>query len=214
MGGSNVYPLRASLAFALLAGFGAVSQAAAPEIDVNANCSEIAKPLIDQAWAAQPMNKGPDNTADPARAQALYVQALADSPRCLRALRLVTTLLIRDRRFARASEYNERLLQSYPADPISLSTKARLLVEWKHDYQGALDIQKKVLEMQGAGNGAWYYRIAGTYSMMNNLDEALEYLQRAMAISKTWGDAANAQSAPIFANLRKDPRFGRLVSGR
>jgi tetratricopeptide (TPR) repeat protein len=209
-----VHPLRASLAFAFVAGFGAVSQAAAPEIDINANCSEIAKPLIDRAWAVQPMNKVPENTADPARAEALYVQALGDSPRCLRALRLVTALLMRDRLFSRASEYNERLLQSFPGDPIGLSSKARLLVEWKHDYQGAIDIQKKLIEMQGAGNGAWYYQIAGTYSLMKNFDEALEYLKRAMAVSKDWGDAANAQSEPIFENVRKDPRFWRLVKGR
>jgi tetratricopeptide (TPR) repeat protein len=200
------------LVLASLLACGATATAASG-LDINANCSESAKRLVDRAWAAQPMNQGPKNTADPAGAEVLYLQALADSPRCLRALRLATSLLMRDGRFSRASEYNERLLQSFPADPVGLSTKARLLVELKQDYQGALEIQKKLLEMQGPDNGAWYYRIAQTYSLMNNSDQSLKYLELAMAIDKAWGDSGNAQSEPAFANLRKDPRFRALVKG-
>jgi tetratricopeptide (TPR) repeat protein len=207
-----VSPLRTLLVLTSLLACGAAATAA-PGIEINANCSETAKRLVDRAWAAQPMDQGPKNTANPAGAEALYLQALTDSPRCLRALRLATELLMRDGRFSRASEFNDRLLQSFPADPVGLSTKASLFVELKHDYQGALDIQKKLLEMQGPENGAWYYRIAQTYSLMNNADQSLKYLGLAMAIDKAWGDSGNAQREPAFANLRKDPRFRALVKG-
>jgi tetratricopeptide (TPR) repeat protein len=183
---------------------------AAQGVDTSAACSPEARRLASEAWAAQPMNVR-KNTGDPERAEALYKAALDDSPRCLRALRLLTVLLARGERYARAYEYNELLLTHYPDDEVGLDQKAKLLADWKADHAQALVVQRRVLDLAGPGNGSAYYGMARIYALMNRRDEALRYLRLAMSISRNWGSAANAQADDAFVTLRQDPRFWDLV---
>jgi len=191
-----------SLAFA---GPGASGQTPDP------NCSDKANELLERAWRAQPMNRV-NNDAAPSKAEALYEQALADSPKCRRASRLLVGLLIRRERYDEASKYNERFLQLFPDDPGGLSQKASLLVRLNNDYLRALEIETKLIDVpEFNNNGNVFYQMARIYSLMKRLDESLDYLKRAVSIEKGWADKGNAQTDLDFKNLRKDKRFWVLV---
>jgi len=175
-------------------------------------CSEHAKELIKKGWAAQPMNKR-ENKADPAKAEALYKEALKDSPNCRSARQALVALLLRQHDYQQANEYNEALLQQFPDDPSALNFKADLISVLKRDYTQALEIRMKLLKVEGFNdNGSVFYDIAGTYSLMNKLDESLEYLKLALSRGKGWGNKENAQANSDFENVRKDGRFWSLVN--
>jgi tetratricopeptide (TPR) repeat protein len=175
------------------------------------DCSGNAHKLLQRAWAAQPLNV-PKNTADPTKAESLYKQAINDSPKCRRAIGLLTALFVRTEKYEQANEYNELLLKQYPDDPAGLSEKAYLVSILKKDYPLALEIETKLLDVPGFNNnGNVFYKIARLYSLMNRLDDSLRYLELAMAIDKGWGSKANAQIADGFENVRKDKRFWTLV---
>lgn len=175
-------------------------------------CSEKATQLWKKAWEAQPMTSR-GNNADPARAESLYKQAIEDSPKCSSANTGLVALLKRNRDYEQANEYNERFLMQSPNDPYALNHKADLISVLKKDYAQALEIRMKLLNVEGFNkNGSLFYDIAGTYSLMNKLDESLEYLKLALSRSKGWGNKANAQVASAFENLRKDSRFWSLVN--
>lgn len=187
------------------------STGATAQTDFRANCSKNANQLIDQGWIAQPMNKSPTNTGDPRKAEAVYRQALQDSPRCRGALLRLGSLLRRDGNWQQAEQYYDLVLKYYPNDELGLQNKAGVLVGLKKDYAGAIRIFTKLLEVQGPGNGSLHYEIAGTYSLMNDIDAALKALERAIAINPGWGNTDNAQRSAVFENLRKDSRFWALV---
>lgn len=182
----------------------------AVKLDPRANCSGKAKVLLDRAWEAQPQNVS-TNDRDPRKAADLYREALKDSPQCLLALGMISSLLQRDGKYEQAYGYNERLLGIYPNHTQALLAKANLLSVWKKEYQQALEIMTEVLALDGAGNGSTNYSIAATFSMMNNPDEALKHLELAMSIDPGWGNGGNAQTDDDFKNLREDPRFWKLV---
>ena len=56
----------------------------------------------------------------------------------------------------------------------------------------------------------WYYNLACALSVKKCLDDAVEALEQAVAAGFT--DAAHASGDEDFANLRADPRFGKLVA--
>ena len=177
----------------------------------DVNCSEQAQKLVDRAWAAQPMNKQ-QRGGTPSKAEELYKQAIVDSPRCPRASRLLVALLMRSERYEEARKYNDRFLQDFPDDPGALTQRASLISELNKDYQSALDIEKKLLDATEFNhNGNVYYRIAAIYSLMNRLDDSLDYLAQALRVDKSWGDKENAQADSGFENLRKDKRFWVLI---
>jgi tetratricopeptide (TPR) repeat protein len=180
--------------------------------DYPKECSDNAKQLLKKAWAAQPMNTR-GNKADPAKAESLYKEAIKDSPKCAPAHRLLVGLLERNRDYEQANEYNERFLQQNPNDPTGLHNRADLLSSLKKDYAEALKILMSLLDVpEYNNNGRVYFAIAGTYSLMNKLDESLEYLKMALAVNKGWGNQANAQVHSKFENVRKDSRFWSLIN--
>jgi tetratricopeptide (TPR) repeat protein len=184
---------------------------AAQTSDPRKDCSENANRLLQQAWAAQPMNV-PTNNADPTKAESLYRRAINDSPKCRRAMGLLTALFVRAEKYEQANEYNELLLKQYPGDPAGLSEKAYLISILKKDYPFALEIEMKLLDVAGFNkNGNVFYEIARIYSLMDRLDDSLRYLELAMKIERGWGSKANAQIADGFENARKDKRFLTLV---
>lgn len=188
----------------------AVGDKKAVKLDPRANCSGKAKLLLDQAWEAQPQNVS-TNDRDPQKAADLYREALKDSPQCLLALGMISSLLQRDEKYEQAYGYNELLLGIHPNHTQALLAKANLLSVWKKDYQQALKLMAKVLALDGPGNGSAHYSIAATFSLMNNPDDSLKNLKLAMAIDPGWGDGGNAQTDDDFKNLREDPRFWELV---
>jgi tetratricopeptide (TPR) repeat protein len=184
----------------------------AQTLDPNKDCSEKTKKLLQQAWVAQPMNV-PENNANPAKAESLYKQAIDDSPKCRPAMRLLVNLLLRSEKYEQASDYNELFLRQFPDDPSGLGEKADLVSILKKDYQLALEIEMKLLDVPEVNkNGNVFYRIARTYSLMSKLDDSLRYLKLALSIDKGWVDKANAQTSWGFENLRKDRRFWALVN--
>ena len=194
--------------FVLLISVRAVAQTS----DYQKECSEHAKQLLKQAWAAQPMNMR-GNKADPARAVSLYKEAIKDSPKCGPASNLMVGLLLRNHDYQQANEYNERFLREVPDNPTALNHKADLISVLKKDYAQALQIRMKLLNVPGYNsNGSLFYDIAGTYSLMNKLDESLRYLELALSRNKGWGNKENAQVNSDFENLRKDRRFWSLVN--
>ena len=189
-------------------------QAGAQTNDHQKDCSDNAGQLVQQALAAQPMSAR-GNKADPAKAESLYKQALKDSPNCKSASNLLVALLMRNRDYKQANEYNERFLQQIPDDPLALSDRADLIAVLKKDYAQALEIKMKLLKVEGFnGNGSLFYSIAKTYSLMNKLDESLAYLKLALALNKNWGNKANAQADSSFENVRKDSRFWALINSK
>jgi tetratricopeptide (TPR) repeat protein len=181
-------------------------------LDQQKGCSENAKQLVKKAWDAQPMNRR-GNNGDPVKAESLYKEALKDSPECGSANMLLVALLRRNHDYEQANEFNERFLKHAPEDPFALSHKAALISTLKKDYEGALEIRIKLLRVEGFNNnGSVFYSIAATYSLMNRVDESLEYLKRALNISKGWGNEANAQADSDFENVRKDKKFWVLVN--
>lgn len=182
----------------------------AARTDPRENCSENAKRLCDEAWAAQPQDVS-TNDQDPEKAADLYREALKDSPRCRLALGMLSSLLQRDGKAKEAYDYNEILLGFYPNDSAALLAKANLLSYWKKDYQQALRIANDVLALDGPGNGYLNYLVAEIYSLMDNRDDSLKNLKLAMSINPDWGDSGNAQDNEGFKNLREDPRFWELV---
>jgi tetratricopeptide (TPR) repeat protein len=181
------------------------------ETDTRAKCSDNARQLLEQAWAEQPMDRSPNNTGNPAKAEYLYKQALLDSPQCKLAMSQMASLLLRDDKFRQAKEYNDLLLKYYPDDPDALQQKASLLSGAINDQQGALKIYLHLLEMNGPGNGSLYYAVAKVYSKLNQLDQSIKFLTLAISINKAWGSGGNAQVDKDFENLRRDPRFWALV---
>ena len=180
--------------------------------DYQKECSEKAKQLLKKAWEAQPMNRR-GNKADPTKAESLYKQALKDSPKCAPASNLLIGLLMRNRDYTRANEYNEIFLRHTPNDPTALYHKADLISILQKDYAQALEIRMRLLDVpEYNSNGKVFYAIAGTYSLMNKLDESLEYLKLALALNKGWGNKENAQVDSDFENVRKDSRFWTLVN--
>jgi tetratricopeptide (TPR) repeat protein len=173
-------------------------------------CTPRAGELLKQAWEAQPMNVRRNN-ANPALAERLYREGIADSPYCTPMYAGLTLLLLRDNKLAEAYEVNEKQLAVFPDDLNALSAKGRLLTRWKQDYDGALAIQLRILERSGAGNGGIHYQIAATLSRANRLDESLRHLTLAVDLNRAWGGTGNAQVDPDFANLRADGRFWDLV---
>jgi len=189
-----------------------IVQAAAQTSNYQTECSENAKQLLKKAWAAQPMNAR-GNKADPAKAESLYKEAIKDSPKCGPASNLLVALLDRNHDYEQANEYNERFLRQTPDDPRALSHKADLVSILKKDYEQALEIRMKLLNVEGFNsNGAVFYDIAGTYSLMNKLDESLKFLKLALSRDKGWGSKDNAQVNSDFENVRKDSRFWSLVN--
>jgi tetratricopeptide (TPR) repeat protein len=187
-------------------------QAGAQTSDQPKECSDNAEKLTKKAWAAQPMNRG-GNNADSAKAESLYEQAIKDSPNCGRANNLLVGLLMRSRNYEKANKHNEQFLRQNSNDPAALLNKAALISVLEKDYPGALEIEMSLLRLPGENdNGRVFYAIAGTYSLMNKLDESLEYLKLALAIKKGWGNKWNAQVDSDFENLRKDTRFWSLVN--
>lgn len=187
-------------------------RAGAQTTDYPKECSEKAKQLLKQAWAAQPMNTR-GNKADPAKAESLYKEAIKDSPKCGSASNLLVALLLRNHDYEQANQYNERFLQQAPGNSAALNHKADLISVLNKDYAQALEIRMKLLKVEGLNsNGAVFYDIAGTYSLMNKLDESLEYLKLALSIDKAWGNKNNAQVNSDFENVRKDSRFWTLVN--
>jgi tetratricopeptide (TPR) repeat protein len=197
--------------FWLLLLFNLVATATVSAQAADANCSETANKLLRQAWIAQPMNV-PENNGDPGKAEGLYKQAINDSPKCRRAAGLLVALLIRGKKYSEAYDYNEKLLRQFPDDPGGLSEKADLVSRINKDYPLALEIETKLLKVPDFNkNGNVFYKIARIYSLMNQSDNSLNYLKRALDIDKGWGNKANAQGDSGFENLRKDPRFRALV---
>ena len=83
----------------------------------------------------------------------------------------------------------------------------------KKDYAQALEIRMKLLNVEGFNsNGAVFYDIAGTFSLMNKLDESLKFLKLALSRDKGWGSKDNAQVNSNFENVRKDSRFWSMVN--
>src|SRR6267154_5920087 len=182
--------------------------------DPKKDCSEKSKKLLHQAWVAQPMNLS-ENKGDPTHAESLYKQAIEDSPKCRPAMGLLVALLFRSEKYEQAKEYNELLLHQFPDDPGGLEEKADLISILKKDYQPALEIEMKLLDVPDFNkNGNVFYKIARTYSLMNKLDDSLKYLALALSIDKGWGDKGNAQKDSGFENVRKDNRFWILVKKR
>jgi tetratricopeptide (TPR) repeat protein len=177
----------------------------------DANCSDRATKLLQEAGTAQPMNvRG--NNGNVAKAESLYKQAISDSPKCRRASRRLVVLLLRSERYEEANHYNEEFLKQFPDDPAGLSDKADLVSRLKKDYPVALEIEMKLLSVSDFNkNGNVFYKIARIYSLMNRLDDSINYLRQALAIDKGWGDKANAQTDSDFENLRRDKRFWMMV---
>ena len=187
-------------------------QARAQSSDYLKECSDNAEQLVKKAWAAQPM-KTRGNNADPAKAESLYEQAIKDSPKCSRANNLLVGLLMRSRNYEKANKHNEEFLRQVPNDPQALLNRAALISFLEKDYQRALEIEMGLLRLPGENdNGRVFYAIAGTYSLMNKLDESLEYLKLALARNKSWGNKWTAQVDSDFENLRRDRRFWSLVN--
>ena len=188
------------------------TQAMAQSSDDAKNCSEHTEQLLKKAWAAQPMNTRANNR-NPAKAESLYKEAIKDSPRCAPANNLLVGLLIRNLKYEEAREYNDRFLRSVPDQPQALNARADLLSILTKDYSQALTIRLNLLKVPGFNNsGSVFYAIAETYSLMNKLDESLEYLKMALSLNKGWGDKWNAPVNPAFENLRNDSRFWSLVN--
>lgn len=186
-------------------------QAGAQTSDYQKKCSDNAEQLLKKAWAAQPMNRR-GNNADPAKAEFLYEQAIKDSPKCGPANNLLVALLMRSRNYEKANKLNELFLRQNPDDPAALMHRAELISILEKDYPRALEIEISLLRLPEYNeNGRVFYAIAKTYSLMNNLDESLEYLKLALARNKNWGNRFNAQVNSSFVNLRKDSRFWSLI---
>lgn len=154
----------------------------------------------------------PTNTRDPKKAEALYQEALKDSPQCRAAMVSITVLVMRDRNYQRANEYNENLIRNFPNDEMGLYNNGTLLMEWKRDYAAAASVFGQLIAKQGPGNGNLYYKLAQAHSLMNKPDSSLAFLANAMSIEKIWGSKTNAQIEPNLENIRKDPKFWALVN--
>jgi tetratricopeptide (TPR) repeat protein len=211
---SEGFMSRSNRQFLLLAFFVVLisAQTKAQISNYSTECSEKAKQLLEKAWEAQPMDvRG--NNADPAKAELLYKEAIKESPKCTRATSLFVALLRRNQEYERANEYNELFLRQSPDNPIALDHRAAFISILRQDHAQALEIRMKLLSVEGFNsNGAVFYGIAGTYSLMNKLDESLEYLRLALSLDKTWGNEKNAKVDWEFENLRRDIRFWLLVN--
>jgi tetratricopeptide (TPR) repeat protein len=56
------------------------------------------------------------------------------------------------------------------------------------------------------------YRVARAYASFDLKEEALEWLGK--AVQRGFNDLRFAKEDPLMAELRKDPRFARLLEGR
>ncbi|WP_321324978.1 tetratricopeptide repeat protein [Thiomicrorhabdus sp.] len=106
----------------------------------------------------------------------------------------------------RLAIYDE-ILEIDPENAEAMTYKADLLLEMNEPLW-AINLCQQALKID-ANNKHAFYQLAGAYALLNQPEEALDYLQK--AIEDTEGLLEEVKTDPIFAGLVDHPDFQSLI---
>ncbi len=151
------------------------------------------------------------DAASQEQALAWYQRLYALNPRDEVSRRWFLDLLTALGHFAAAIPLQEQVVADFPDNPQALHQLA-LLYAWQRDYQAALPIYQKLLDIE-AGNQALRLEAAKNAEAANNLDHALAHYLRlyaqtrgqkeyALILARLWSQKGNhAEAAAVLAPL-------------
>jgi len=117
---------------------------------------------------------------------------------------------------AQASAAYDRLLELVPGVPAArgrelrgkaLASQCDLLIQ-RQALNRAVDVCRSAVEI-APGEPVAYYNLAGVYALLGRKSEALEALEKDVALGDS--DFAYLEADPWFEALRKEPRFLEIV---
>jgi tetratricopeptide (TPR) repeat protein len=76
------------------------------------------------------------------------------------------------------------------------------------DYAKGLDLDLKLVRLE-PDNPTFNYNLACSYSLLNDVDRSLASLKRAVDLG--FDDNQQLQTDPDLSNVRRDPRFQKLL---
>jgi len=110
--------------------------------------------------------------------------------------------------FQDAEKHLRAYLAKSPDDDGALMTLGQVYVMTGNREMARQYFAKAV--MTGKNNPVLYYALAGLESMENNIDQSLAYLQKALSLG--FNKKEYLLQDPQLENVRRDPRFGTLIS--
>jgi tetratricopeptide (TPR) repeat protein len=75
-------------------------------------------------------------------------------------------------------------------------------------YEKGLEVDLRLSRLR-PGDASVFYNVACSYSLLRQMDSALEALEKALALG--YNEFKFLMSDPDLENLRKDPRFNKLM---
>jgi len=100
--------------------------------------------------------------------------------------------------------------QSRPRDPLILQ---KLAVRYRSigDLDSSMSCLQKLLEIQ-PNNPDVYYNIACIYSLQNNINDSMRYLEQ--SVSKGFKNWTLAQNDVDLENVRQTPGFKKIMKNQ
>jgi len=104
-------------------------------------------------------------------------------------------------------KFMEEVLQRDPCNEDALMLLGHTYTR-RGEFQKGLDMDASLVRLR-PGDPTAYYNLACSYSLLLQIDEALAALNKAMVLG--YRDIGQMMADADLANLRRDPRFRKLI---
>ena len=103
--------------------------------------------------------------------------------------------------------FYEKLLRAYP-DFVDVLVPLGNAYTRRKLYEKGLQVDLRLAQLRGDDPLTWY-NLACSYSLLNRINEALEVLQRSVALG--YRDMEYLQKDPDMLNLRQSPKYRQVL---